>query len=151
MNTAGQALAFALMLLTAVVHIDHSKLSCPPVGVGQILGRQLLPRPSANRRGDGVTLSLCVCCALSTSQANLDKFAERIQALLPKDSTVNLTTLGCMPFTVLFKVTRLNHSTSIQNRAAARGFSSISQVVKIEPLILHTPWRQSLRLALGTL
>lgn len=38
-------------------------------------------------------------------QANLDKFADRVQALLPKDSQIDLSTQGCMPLTVLMKVT----------------------------------------------
>eukprot|EP00903_Cladosiphon_okamuranus_P014952 g13840.t1 len=36
-------------------------------------------------------------------EANLDKFADRVQALLPKDSPVNLATQGCMPLIVLIK------------------------------------------------
>ncbi|CAN0290937.1 unnamed protein product, partial [Ectocarpus sp. 12 AP-2014] len=36
-------------------------------------------------------------------EANLDKFADHIQAHLPKDSPINLSAHGCMPFTVLIK------------------------------------------------
>lgn len=56
---------------------------------------------------------LCVRCRASrTPQANLDKFAERIQAQLPKDSPVNLTTHGCMPCTILIKVSKMPKVTS---------------------------------------
>jgi len=46
-------------------------------------------------------------------QANLDKFADRVQALLPKDGQIDLTTQGCMPFTVLIKVRHWKNSSGI--------------------------------------
>ena len=53
---------------------------------------------------------LCVRWPTAPQQtkANLDKFADQVQATLPKDSAVNLTTQGCMPLTVLVKVKMIN-------------------------------------------